>query len=48
MKNRPAFRAYDGRFVQIEETRAAVLALMLITEFGFGHGSYLSKKWRPP
>jgi hypothetical protein len=41
LANRFAFRASDGRFVKVEETRAAVLALMLITEFWFGHETYL-------
>ncbi len=44
LRNRPAFRTGGGRFVKIEKTRAAVLAMMLITEFGFGHGTYLSKE----
>jgi hypothetical protein len=30
--------------VEIEKTRAAVLAMMLITKFEFGHGTYLSKE----
>jgi hypothetical protein len=43
LNNGPAFRACNGRFVEIEETHAALLALVLITEFRFGHGTYLSK-----
>ncbi len=47
MKDRPAFRADDGRFVQIEETRAAILTLMLIAEFWFCHGTYLCMGRKP-
>jgi len=43
LNNGPAFRACNGRFVEIEETHAALLALVLVTEFRFGHGTYLSK-----
>jgi hypothetical protein len=42
LRIRPTFRTGDGRFVQIEKTRATAIALVPITEFGFGHGTYLS------
>ncbi len=41
LRNRSAFRTGRGRFVEIKKTRAAVLAVMLITEFWFAHGLYL-------
>jgi hypothetical protein len=41
LNNGPAFWACDGRFVEIEETHAAVLAFVLVTEFRFGHRTYL-------
>ncbi len=40
-RNRSAFGACDGRSIQIEKTRAAILAVMLATEFWFVHGTYL-------
>lgn len=43
LNNGPAFRACNGRFVEIEETHAALLALVLVTEFRFGQGTDLSK-----
>src|SRR5262249_56629316 len=43
LNNGPAFRACNGRFVEIEETHAAPLALVLVTEFRFGHATYLSR-----
>ncbi len=38
LEDRAAFRANDRVFVQIEELGAAVLALALRSELGFGHG----------
>ena len=38
LEHRAAFRADDRFFVQIEKFRAAVLALALGSELGFGHG----------
>ena len=37
LKHGPAFRADDGILVEIKEFGAAILALMLGSEFGFGH-----------
>ena len=37
LKDRAAFRADDRVFVEVEEFCAAVLALALGSEFGFGH-----------
>src|ERR1700678_1040997 len=38
LEHGPAFRADDGVLVEIKEFRAAVLALMFGSEFGFGQG----------